>query len=115
MSYLTCLFFLCRCPGCPICPDGYDNHDDDDDNDDPDDHHYSDDHDHDVHGDHDDRGVYSSVYQYISIYKKLPFLADFIKKNWVHFIKISDFLLKNDQIWPEIAISDHKKLNASKQ
>ena len=43
------------------------------------------------------RGVYSSVYSYIHIYKKLPFLADFIK-NWVHFIKNSDFLLKNDQI-----------------
>ena len=29
-------------------------------------------------------------------------------------MKNSDFLLKNDQTWPEIAISDNKKLKASK-
>ena len=59
-------------------------------------------------------GVYILPFISILVFiKKLPFLADFIK-NWVHFIKNLDFLLKNDQIWPEIAISDHKKLNASK-
>ena len=43
-------------------------------------------------------GVY--ILPFISIFiliKKMPFLADFIK-NWAHFIKNSDFLLKNDQI-----------------
>ena len=59
-------------------------------------------------------GVYILPFISILVFiKKLPFLADFIK-NWVHFIKDSDFLLKNDQIWPEIAISDHKKINDSK-
>ena len=59
-------------------------------------------------------GVYILPFISILVFiKKLPFLADFIK-NWVHFIKNSDFLLKNDQIWPKIAISDHKKLNDSK-
>ena len=43
-------------------------------------------------------GVYILPFISILVFiKKLPFSADFIK-NWVHFIKNSDFLLKNDQI-----------------
>ena len=59
-------------------------------------------------------GVYILPFISILVFIKTAIFSRFYKKNWVHFIKNSDFLLKNDQIWPEIAISDHKKLNASK-
>ena len=60
-------------------------------------------------------GVYILPFIPIFIFiKKTAILSRFYKKLGPFYKKTQDFLLKNDQIKPEIGISDHKKLNASK-